>query len=348
MQDFPLHRLNVVVGGNGSGKSNFISALRMVKGLISGYLNTGVVPWMGGVSDMLYRGLTHTDQIRVEMTWSSHASYYAKLQATASNSFVLAGEGYAMLDSWKELGFNNLGESNLSANAKNENETDAVCREVYSNIRSWNFYHFSDSGVTSGMRREQIIEDEERLRVDGSNIAPFLYGMKRRFPDAYKEVVNTVRVALPFFDDFLLKPITTTQHPKTTVKLCWTQKGSDYPMQPYHLSDGAIRFICLVAALCQPELPSLIVIDEPELGLHPGALAIVAELMHVAATKTQLIVATQSPSLLNYFSPEDIIVASQQGGESAFQRYEASVLDAWLAHYSMGELFEKNIIEGGC
>jgi predicted ATPase len=118
-------------------------------------------------------------------------------------------------------------------------------------------------------------------------------------------------------------------------------------MQPYHLSDGSIRFICLAAALLQPTPPAAIIIDEPELGLHPEAIRLLGELLKAATKRTQLIVATQSPLLLDQFAIEDIVVANRKGGQSVFERLEHKDFDVWLEEYSVGELWARNIIRGG-
>ena len=197
------------------------------------------------------------------------------------------------------------------------------------------------------MRRSEIIEYDRVLRHDGGNIAPFLLSL--RVSDAYEknydEIVNAVRMALPFFDDFTLDVFSHNEQAK--VRLSWKQKGSDFPMQAYHLSDGSIRFICLATALLQPQPPSAIIIDEPELGLHPEAIRILGELMRDAAQRTQLLVATQSPLLLDQFAVEDIIVVRREGGQSVFSRLHGADFSEWLQEYSIGELWSRNIIAGG-
>ena len=134
---------------------------------------------------------------------------------------------------------------------------------------------------------------------------------------------------------------------KEEINISWTQKGSDYPLQPYHLSDGSIRFICLAAALLQPEPPSTIIIDEPEIGLHPAAITILAELIQQAAQRTQLIIATQSPALIDQFGIDDIVVVNRKDGASLFERLNEDDLFNWLESYSIGELWSKNVITGG-
>ena len=163
--------------------------------------------------------------------------------------------------------------------------------------------------------------------------------------DCYKKIVDSIRLVMPFFDDFRLDVQKLGEAEK--VRLSWNQKGSDFPMQPYHLSDGAIRFICLATALLQPTLPSIIIIDEPELGLHPAAIVVLAELIQHAAQRTQVIVATQSPALVDQFGIEDVIVMSREDGASTFQRLGKDDFLVWLEDYSVGELWTKNVIAGG-
>ena len=131
------------------------------------------------------------------------------------------------------------------------------------------------------------------------------------------------------------------------MRLEWRQKGSSYPFQPWQLSDGTIRFICLATALLQPEPPSTIVIDEPELGLHPFALEVLAGLFHEASERTQLIVSTQSATLLNHFEPEEVIVVDRKDGASDFRRLDKAALCEWTKDFALGELWQKNVIDGG-
>ena len=217
---------------------------------------------------------------------------------------------------------------------------------IYNAISSWKIYHFHDTSKLAPMRRFETIDDSDYLRFDAANIAPFLYGLKENVQqggaNAYKQIVETIRLVTPFFDDFILKP-----NKNEKVRLRWRQKGSDYPLKPHHLSDGTLRFICLTTALLQPDLPSTIIIDEPELGLHPYAIEILAELIQSASQNTQIIVSTQSPALVDYFEPEDIIVVNRKKGASVFERLSKRELASWLEDYSLGDLWRKNIVTGG-
>ena len=170
------------------------------------------------------------------------------------------------------------------------------------------------------------------FREDALNIAPYLLHLKQKESGSYELIRDTVRLVAPFFDDFLLRP--QTKGTNELVRLEWQQKGSDFPFQPNQLSDGTIRFICLATALLQPNPPTTIVIDEPELGLHPYAISLLSELVKSASERTQVIISTQSPTLLDYFEPDQIVVVNRHDGRSTFER-----LDAQRARRMDGGLF---------
>jgi predicted ATPase len=195
------------------------------------------------------------------------------------------------------------------------------------------------------MRHYEIIQDNKTLRFNGSNIAPYLLGLKNSNSGIYNEIVDAIRLVIPFFDNFNLDVEAFGE--KQKVNLSWRQKASDYPMQPYHFSDGSIRFICLATALLQPVPPATIIIDEPELGLHPSAIGILAELIQNASKRTQLIIATQSPVLVDNFAVENVIVVNRKEGASTFERLQEKDFNVWLENYSVGELWTKNVISGG-
>ena len=183
------------------------------------------------------------------------------------------------------------------------------------------------------------------MRHDASNIASFLLNLESAEPDGYTLIRDTVRLIAPFFDDFLLRA--QKRGVDEQVRLEWKQKGSDFPFQPHQLSDGTLRFICHATALLQPTPPATIVIDEPELGLHPYAISMLADLIKSASERTQVIISTQSPTLLDHFAPEEIVVVNRQDGRSTFDRLDAQVLAGWIEEYSVGELWQKNVVLGG-
>jgi predicted ATPase len=344
--DFELTNLNVVVGGNGAGKSNLISFFRMLRAFIDGNLNRYVRD-NGGAGDILFNGRKVTEKMEFE-TMFGVRGFRFKLVPTPDNSCAIEDEARYYkhgTTGWWELGDSSDGTSLMVKEVKNK-ERDYKCSQpVFDAISSWRIYHFHDTSATSAMRNYEIVEDNKVLRTDAANIGPFLYKLKEKHPKEYKDILNAIRLVTPFFDDFILEP--RESGAKKEVNLSWRQKGSDYPFQPYHLSDGSIRFICLATALLQPNPPSTIIVDEPELGLHPAAIAILAELIQVASEETQVIVATQSPALIDQFGVEDIIVVNREDGASTFKRLDEKDYSEWLKSYSVGELWIKNVISGG-
>ncbi|HID69924.1 MAG TPA: recombinase RecF, partial [Desulfobacterales bacterium] len=310
----------------------------------------------GGADNFLFNGPKITQQINIEFEFQSLSDnatgsnfYRFELTPTVDEQFLINEERQYVTTNWRSYGSPSI-ESRLY-DERNETSADGqwngVGHFVYESIYNWMVYHFHDTSSTAPMRRSEIIEDSQKLRGDASNIAPFLLMLRNSefYQNEYEEIVNAVRLVIPFFDDFLLDIQKLGEAEK--VKLSWTQKGSDFPMQPYHLSDGSIRFICLATALLQPNPPSTIIIDEPELGLHPAAISILAELIQVAAKRTQIIVATQSPALIDQFAIEDVVVVNRENGASSFKRLNEKDFSAWLEEYSVGELWTKNVITGG-
>ena len=347
LEDFEMKSLNVFVGANGAGKSNLISFFQMLQELIDGDLADYVLK-SGGISDLLYNGRRATKQMEFETRFRLRGYRFKIVPGTDDKSFALKEEARCYKHSrsgWWEMGSSGDNRSLLVEEAKGKDRDSQYSRPVYEAIRSWKVYHFHDTSSTAPMRHEEIVQDNRVLRSDAANIAPFLLRLREEGDSSYDEILGSCRLVTPFLDDFLLEP--QSLGPKTTVALTWRTKSSDYPMQPYHLSDGSMRFICLAAALLQPNPPSTLIIDEPELGLHPEAIRILAELIENAAKRTQLIVATQSPLLLDHFAIEDIIVVNRKDGQSTFERLDYSDYKVWLEEYSVGQLWAKNVIQGG-
>jgi predicted ATPase len=352
LEGFQLTNLNILIGGNGVGKSNLIDFFRMLRAMLElslpdlgssnleAYIADG-----GGSDDFLFNGPKTTDQIEIETRFGFNG-YRFKLAPTMNETFIINEE--ARYFKGGQTGWWDLGSGHstpLLLKDKNQSGVKggrSIAAHIYAAIKSWKIYHFHDTSKAARMRRFETIDDADYLRFDASNIAPFLFNLKTNKKDAYDEVVNTIRLVTPFFDDFILKP-----NKNEKIRLRWRQKGSDYPFKPCHLSDGTLRFICLATALLQPEPPATILIDEPELGLHPYAIEILAELVEASSKRMQIIVSTQSPALVDYFEPENIIVVNRKNGESIFERLNQNDFSTWLKDYSLGDLWRKNIVTGG-
>ena len=195
------------------------------------------------------------------------------------------------------------------------------------------------------MKSTADLNDNQFLRPDGSNLAPFLYFLREKKKEAYGLIRSTVQRATPFFDDFQLQPMKLNAD---KIRIEWKHKNSDKYFDASSLSDGTLRFIALATLFLQPESlrPSVILVDEPELGLHPYAITMLASMIKMASEKTQVIISTQSPMLLDHFTPEDVLVAERVSGGAHFTRLDSEKLGSWLQNYSLGQLWEKNEFGG--
>lgn len=346
LENFPLGTLNVLIGANGAGKSNFVDYFRMLRAFADENFQQFVIE-SGGGDGFLFLGPKVTTEITSKVSFGLN-SYKFTLKPIQSGSLQIAQEVAGYLDNSKTIGTGSL-ESTLKAR-RNEKSGwyqgyPGITHYVYEAVSSWTVYHFHDTSPLALMRRDQPLHDTQRFRSDASNIAPYLLGLKEEEPGSYELIRDTVRLIAPFFDDFLLRP--QTRGTNEQVRLEWMQRGSDFPFQPNQLSDGTIRFICLTVSLLQPTPPATIVIDEPELGLHPFAISMLADLIKSASERTQVIISTQSPTLLDNFEPSDVVVVNRREGRTTLERLDSQALAGWLDEYSVGELWQKNVVQGG-
>ena len=342
--DLRLRDLNVLVGPNGAGKSNFISALGLLGSIVNGGLQLSVGR-SGGASTLLHGGPKVSDSVQLHTYFGSN-QYVAKLVGGAQDDLLFEREiCYFQMQQYADPYSDVIGtghrESNLAAEARAKpGKVAAHCLDA---MRSWHVFHFHDTSAQTGAKKKQPIGDNAELRPDAANLAPFLYRLQQSHPSHFARISDSVRLIAPFFEGFRLAPDRINGE---RIQLEWKQVGSDAYFNGHSLSDGTLRFICLTTLLLQPDPPSVIVVDEPELGLHPFAIAQLADMFGSVSTAHQLIVSTQSVTLLNRLDPEDIIITEQVEGRSTFVRPDWPALEAWLGEYSVGELWEKNVLGG--
>ncbi len=347
LEGFELGALNVLIGANGCGKSNFVSFFSFLRELIEGRLEKTVN--LAGRSDaLLFLGPKVTSKIECKLDFGDNG-YRFTLERTKDSRLIFGDERIVWFGNTglgrpvdRSIGSGHS-ESKLKEQIEDENRNKIISSYIYSALSQWIVYHFHDTSDTAAMRSECSVHDSFPLRPDGGNLAAFLYRLQTnpKRKRSYQLIRDTVRLIAPFFNDFLLRPA------NEQVRLEWRQKGSDFPFQPNQLSDGTIRFICLATALLQPNPPATIVIDEPELGLHPFAISMLADLIKSAAERTQVLISTQSPTLLDYFDPHEIVVVNRKEGRSTFERLDEEQLSEWMEDYSVGELWQKNVVQGG-
>ena len=344
LKAFSLTNLNVLVGANGAGKSNFVDFFRMLRAMSETGLATFVRD-SGGADGLCFDGPKTTPEIKAHLAFGQN-EYRFTLKPEVSGQMSVVSEGALWTgggnwsDSW-----GSQGESRLKSwiNSGGLVAKRGKMHYVAEAVSGWVVYHVHDTSKTSPMRRKHPVSNYRELQPDAGNIAPFLRQIREKHELHYRRICDTIRQVAPFFEEFLLEVEEEGENKVT--RLEWRQKGSSFPYQPWQLSDGTIRFVCLATALLQPVPPSTILIDEPELGLHPFALEVLASLIHEAAQKTQVIVSTQSPLLLNHFEPEHVVVVDREDGASRFQRLNTQALSVWLDEYALGELLQKNVIE---
>lgn len=337
--DLELRGLNILIGPNGAGKSNFIGFFRLVQQVLEGRLQLSVSK-QGGPDALLHFGRKRTERLGAEL-YLGDSGYKFTLEPTQDNRVVFAEEVF-----WSQLS----GEWAISAgHFETEVESQVGQTPLYAQtvpvMRGWRLYHFHDTSDSALVKQRHGVNDNLYLRPDGRNLAAFLYLLREQYPSHYQRVVKTIRLVAPFFGDFCLRVQPGSQD---QIELEWTEKGEDVPFKAHVLSDGTLRFICLVTVLLQPEAfqPGLILIDEPELGLHPFAIHLLASLIRSASQRCQVIVSTQSVELLNEFSCEDVVVADRAGGVTRLYRLDPEGLRGWLGEYSLGELWQKNLLGG--
>lgn len=351
LRDFELRPLNVLIGANGAGKSNFVSFFRLLRELVEQRLQITVATVEGGADACLFMGPKITKQFAAKLSFGSNG-YEFVLVPTVANRLVFADERavyHGIFDSQRSMGSGHP-EARLKErkdDAGRSGSAHGVPYYVFNAISSWVVYHFHDTSLLAGVRRQSPINDNEALHPNAENLAAFLHRIQKTDPASYAQIRDVVRLAAPFFDDFKLRE--SPLNPGS-IQLEWVQKDSDYLFSAHQLSDGTLRFICLAAALLPPLTASTVLFDEPELGLHPYALTLLGGLFRQAAKRygtyvsKQVIISTQSALLLNEFSPEDVIVVDRMQGESAFRRLDSTRLSEWLKEYTLGELWQKNVL----
>ena len=347
--------VTVLLGANGAGKSNLLSFFGML-----GFLSTGALQeFIGraGHSDsILFGGRKTTPQLRAAVEFVGEDSaggerrttYRMRLGDAATDTLIFLDEravysrsGFAQPEDIQ------LGIGHVESRLKGQAQDSQTCRVLHHLLLGCRAYHFHDTSPQANIRRHHYIEDDRYLRHDAGNLGPYLYALEQTSPDCYRRVVETVRQVFPAFGDFRLAPgATKTRH----ILLNWHEKDrSDHLFGPHQLSDGSLRFMALATLFLQPpeKLPNVIVLDEPELGLHPYAISVLAAIVKAAAASVQVVLATQSTRLIDEFEPHQIVVLETEGSAGTKRRsLNPSDLAQWLEEYSLGELWEKNHFGG--
>ena len=345
--DINLGSLNILIGANGAGKSNLISFFKMLNEMMAGRFQQ-YIGVSGRAQSLLNFGPKITPQIEAKLEFeveNGKDTYYLRLFHAAGDTLIFAEETLSFLQAdYESPRVDQLGAGHEETKINKAAEHMPTARTLKYLLDRCRVYHFHDTSFTAGVRQSSYIGNNRWLMSDAGNLAALLLKFCKENRHSYQGIIETIRLIAPFFDDFELDPDGSGH-----VMLNWREKGSDMIFGPHQFSDGTLRAICLISLLLQPKdkQPELIVVDEPELGLHPYALNVVAALFQSASQHTQILISTQSSLFLDNFDPENIIVVNRDDKNSHFRRLNPSELGTWLDDYSLGEVWEKNIIKGG-
>jgi predicted ATPase len=342
--DVLIKPLNVLIGPNGAGKSNFIGFFKFLNRLYEQQLQLYIAQ-NGRSENFLYFGRKGSDFLAGKIVFDNDYKneYEFRLVPDQSGNLIFAREWSNYTDPNNH--YHNTALLSVGGNAESVIKEDGGFRNKYlrSQFKSFKIFHFHDTSFNSRVKQPCSTNDYAYLNEDGGNLPAFLYKLQNTSPQHFKIIERVIQSIAPFFDRFYLQP---DEINNQQIFLRWQEKGSDQLFNAHNLSDGTLRMICLTTLLMQPELPNTIIIDEPELGLHPFAIQKLAAMLKSATVKAQIIVSTQSINLVDQFTADDIIVVEREGNQTVFKRQSEESLSVWREEYSLGELWSKNILGG--
>ncbi len=352
-QTIELSPVTVLLGANGAGKSNLVSFLQLLNYMMSGGLQTFVAEH-GFANSLLHYGAKRTPEICARLRFEDDRArdeYGFCLRPDARDQLYFHDESVT----YHSAGHRNPKEIQLGGGAKESqlrdraDEGDRTCQVVLALLSRCCVFQFHDTSRNAKIRTPGYIDDAKYLRSDAGNLAAFLRAMKNRKGGKryYERIVRHIRMMVPQFNDFDLEASPDNEN---CVRLNWRGQGSDYLFGPHQLSDGSLRFMALTTLFLQPpeQRPQVIVVDEPELGLHPAAVSTLAGMVKAAPPDTQVLLATQSPRLVDEFEADQVMVVErdEERSTSVFNRLNEEKLREWLEQYCLSELWEKNVLGG--
>jgi len=351
--DLELSDLDVLIGPNGAGKSSIIGFLQMVGYMLSS--DSGLATFVGlagGASALLHDGPKRTPQIVAHLTIETPLGlndYDFRLAHAAGDSLIFLEErcrfSSAAMEKpnqkWMDFGAGHRYPQLLNAKSE-QNNSQKTKLTILRLLQGLSVYQFHDTSRQASIKQKANLREDRYLKGNAGNLAAFLFGMHQRAPEHYRRVVETIRIAAPFFDDFALVP----EHDR--ILLQWREIGSDVIFGPEQMSDGSLRLIALLSLLLQPSenVPPMVILDEPELGLHPAAIRMVAGAIKALSVSHQCLIATQSQQLLNEFEAENVIVVERKRRGSNVRRLKPEALKSWLEEYALSDLWDMNLLGG--
>ncbi len=353
LMDLPM--ATVLIGANGSGKSNFIRFFEMLSWMLRSRRLGEFVEQYGGADDQLFGGNGVTPRMESEVRLRAEKGrndYRFALSHAHPDRFFFSEEAfrYSAYDypteaSWQYLDSGHR-EARIVEAAQSmgfpgvNTQTASIIVRL---LRNCSVHQFHDTSDSSDIKKRWDIGESNRLRSDAGNLAAVLYRLEQEDVRRYEFICRQIGRILPGFDRFAI------EESYGKVALRWKAKWTDKTFSAHLTSDGSLRFFALVTLLNLPSgmLPDVILLDEPELGLHPAAVNLVGGMVNSLATERQVIVATQSPLLVDAFDLEEIFTLDLQEGRTQFRKLDPAKYQIWLDDgFSPGELWQKNLFGG--
>lgn len=350
-----LQNATVLIGANGSGKSNFIRFFEMMSWMLRSRRLGEFVERYGGADDQLYGGNSVTPRMVGELalrTDKGRNDYRFALSYAHPDRFIFTEEAYrfssdryATDSDWQHVtgGHREAAIVDVAQASSSVGPDPVTARVIVHVLRGCQVFQFHDTSYTSNFKKRWDAEDNDSLRTHGGNLAAVLHRLEEEDVKRFDLICQHVRRVLPVFDRFQV------DESFGKVSLRWKASGTDKTIGAHLTSDGSLRFFALVTLLNLPPemLPDVLLLDEPELGLHPAAIALVGSMIKSLAKDRQIIVATQSPLLVDSFDLENIVVLELRDGRTRFRRPDCEGYKRWLDEGFMpGEMWQKNLIGG--
>jgi predicted ATPase len=345
-----IDRINVLIGANGAGKSNLLSWFHLLRRFSMGEAELAIEQ-EGGPQTILHSAEAIEKSIHFGLEFEADETYIGTLMPTADGRLIFSDE-YFVADMESISATERKSESSLLAGKGYLHTTTpgmdistnpdpvATLKLLNATFEKFRVYHLNNTGTDAPIRQKSVSNDNLAMRDHGENLGAMLARFDRWHRDRLPLLEHTISRVVPGFQKFLFRR---DKGERQVVE--FFQRGNERPFSLWQLSDGALRFVALATILLEPELTGTLIIDEPELGLHPNALGLLAGLIRSASSRAQIIVATQSPTFLNHFSPENIIVVEQRDGQSLYRRLDTDALTSWLEDYSLSDLWDMNVLD---
>lgn len=340
-QKVRLSNINILIGGNGVGKSNFISVFRLLKDIVNKNLESFVIN-KGGANKILYLGRKISKEIEISIV-SNNNKYSCWLIPNENNNLLYFNNEMVSfkINIGKKEWYDEI-ILNRTTVTKIYDKNTQVARYTSKEFSNFNIYHFHDTSSSAGVKQFCDVYDNRYLNPDASNLAAYLYLLQQKHHNIFLRIEDTLKIIAPYFKQFNL----VVNELNNQIQIEWNEYNSDVLYNTHDFSDGTLRMLCLITLFLQPNPPQVIIIDEPELGLHPQAIQLLASIIESVSDRIQIIIATQSVTLINQFLPENIIIADRIDNETVLKNLNDQELGAWLENYTIGELWEKNVIGG--